>query len=349
MLSISFIIPVFNPPADAFKRSLNSILCQDGDIELVIIDDGSEAYIREILAQINDRRIIYFRQENAGPSAARNNGILKASKEYITFVDSDDTIEKDFCKYLCSRIKPEDDFTIIGANHVFPKKTVSSVPVYRELETDDRFKLTDAVIGKISGRSEFSSIEGLDATWGKIYKSSFLKEFSILFDTDLRRYEDSFFFLSAVRVFSSATILDYVGYNYYHNPDSICHKYDPTVFDDIHKAYIRCKAYLEENYPDNTDNQMILSYRVAEIICNDSVSRYFCNKDNPKTKKERKKEFISFLNTNNEYKEAYMNLSKAKFPLNIYSYLIRHNKAGMLFSIYSAINGVLSLYFSIRN
>lgn len=325
------------------------MLRQEGDIELIIIDDGSEKYVQETIEQFNDTRILYERQENAGPSAARNKGILKATKEYITFVDSDDTITDDFCSYISERIEPEDDFTIIGENHVFPKKTVSSMPMYRKLNSDDRFNITDAIIGKISNRSEFCSIEGLDATSGKIYKRTFLQEHNILFNEKLRRYEDSFFFLQAVKYYSSAKILNYIGYNYYHNPESICHKYDPSVFDDISKAYSLSKQYLEENYPSNPDNELILSYRTAEIICNDSVARYFGNKDNPKSRKELKKEFVSLINSNKEYKAAYLNLDKAAFPLNIYSFLVAHNKTGILFDIYRTINTVLALYFSIRN
>ncbi len=90
----SFIIPSYNC-AEFLHRSLNSILEQEfHDFEIIIIDDGSTDNTFEICTeyQHRDDRIKFYRQSNAGVSAARNNGISKSTGDYLFFIDADDSL-----------------------------------------------------------------------------------------------------------------------------------------------------------------------------------------------------------------------------------------------------------------
>ncbi|MBR1592539.1 MAG: glycosyltransferase family 2 protein [Ruminococcus sp.] len=92
---ISVIIPTYNR-ADRIKLSAESVLKQTyRDIELIIVDDGSDDNTEEVVRSLNDDRVIYIRQKNSGACAARNNGILHARGEYIAFQDSDDKWRRD--------------------------------------------------------------------------------------------------------------------------------------------------------------------------------------------------------------------------------------------------------------
>ena len=53
-------------------------------------------------------------QKNSGAGAARNNGLAKASGEYVTFVDSDDELSKDAIKNMVKCLKPDTDIVISG-------------------------------------------------------------------------------------------------------------------------------------------------------------------------------------------------------------------------------------------
>ena len=89
---ISVIIPVYNSEK-YIEETLNSALNQTLiDIEVVCVDDGSSDASNAIIKGVGarDSRVVLLRQQNMGPSAARNAGIIKATGEYIVFLDSDD-------------------------------------------------------------------------------------------------------------------------------------------------------------------------------------------------------------------------------------------------------------------
>lgn len=87
---VSVIIPSYNR-AHCIRKSIESVLAQTyDDIELIIVDDGSTDGTRELVESINDSRIRYIYQKNAGACAARNHGIDMANGEFIAFQDSDD-------------------------------------------------------------------------------------------------------------------------------------------------------------------------------------------------------------------------------------------------------------------
>ncbi len=86
----SIVLPTYNR-ARFLDAAIDSVLAQSvNDWELVIVDDGSTDNTREIALRYKDERIKYYYQENLERSAARNNGIKRASGAFIAFLDSDD-------------------------------------------------------------------------------------------------------------------------------------------------------------------------------------------------------------------------------------------------------------------
>nr|BAP91645.1 glycosyl transferase family 2 [Phormidium sp. KS] len=96
MALISVIIPVYNGE-QTIKETIDSVLNQTfTDIELIVINDGSQDRTLEIVSNIEDDRLKIFSYPNAGVSESRNRGISHASGEYISFIDADDlwTVDK---------------------------------------------------------------------------------------------------------------------------------------------------------------------------------------------------------------------------------------------------------------
>lgn len=99
-INISVIIPVYN--SEKYLRDcLNSIQKQTmKEIEVIIINDGSTDSSREICEEFirNDKRFRLTTIENQGQGNARNIGISQSKGKYLMFVDSDDQVDKDYCK-----------------------------------------------------------------------------------------------------------------------------------------------------------------------------------------------------------------------------------------------------------
>jgi glycosyltransferase involved in cell wall biosynthesis len=87
---ISIIMPTYNR-ADFLEDTIRSIQNQTYPAwELIIVDDGSSDNTQEILNQIIDKRIQYYKGSHIGMEHARNTGLQKAKGEFIGFMDSDD-------------------------------------------------------------------------------------------------------------------------------------------------------------------------------------------------------------------------------------------------------------------
>ncbi|MCD8011765.1 MAG: glycosyltransferase family 2 protein [Lachnospiraceae bacterium] len=87
---VSVIIPTYNR-AKTIERSLNSVLSQTyKDLEVIIVDDGSDDNTKEVVDSVSDSRVRYYYQDNQGACCARNLGIDVAKGDYISFQDSDD-------------------------------------------------------------------------------------------------------------------------------------------------------------------------------------------------------------------------------------------------------------------
>lgn len=109
MKKISVIIPFYSN-LEWLYEAVESVLAQTYPIhEIIIINDGSKEDMKAFLAKYGEK-IKYIYQENAGPGAARNNGIRNATGDYIAFEDSDDIwmptkIEKQVCFMIQSGAK----------------------------------------------------------------------------------------------------------------------------------------------------------------------------------------------------------------------------------------------------
>lgn len=99
---ISVIIPVYNTAQ--WLENLYDSLCRQtySDLEIIFVDDGSSDNSVEILRGIEekDSRVKVICQSNHGVSCARNRGYEASSGDYISFIDSDDTLEPDMYEYL---------------------------------------------------------------------------------------------------------------------------------------------------------------------------------------------------------------------------------------------------------
>lgn len=124
-MKVSVIVPVYN--VDRYLNNcVNSLLVQTYEnIEIILVDDGSTDGSSEICDSysMKDSRIKVIHKKNGGLSDARNKGLDIASGQWVTFVDSDDYVTKDYVETLLSLLTVNNaDISIATYTFVTEKK-----------------------------------------------------------------------------------------------------------------------------------------------------------------------------------------------------------------------------------
>ncbi|MES2497063.1 MAG: glycosyltransferase family 2 protein [Pseudomonadota bacterium] len=89
-LPITVLMPTFNR-AHYLAEALDSVLGQvPPPAEVIIIDDGSDDRTSEVAAAYAARGVAYVRQDNAGKATALNNGLGRATQDFVWIFDDDD-------------------------------------------------------------------------------------------------------------------------------------------------------------------------------------------------------------------------------------------------------------------
>lgn len=87
---VSVIIPTYNR-ADLVVEAVGSVLAQTaGDLEAIVVDDGSEDGTEEAVGATGDARVRYVAKAHSGIAATRNRGVAEARGRLLAFLDSDD-------------------------------------------------------------------------------------------------------------------------------------------------------------------------------------------------------------------------------------------------------------------
>lgn len=111
---LSVIIPVYKTES-TLDRCVESVLQQQVDLEVLLIDDGSPDRCPAMCDswEQKDPRVRVIHRPNGGLSAARNTGIGTAHGEWVTFVDSDDYLSPETYAPLMAQLSEHPDYDII--------------------------------------------------------------------------------------------------------------------------------------------------------------------------------------------------------------------------------------------
>ena len=144
MYDISVIVPVYNTEK-YLKKCLDSLVNQTMDnIEIIVVNDGSIDHSEEIIkSYIKDypNKLKYYKKENGGLSSARNYGVKYATGNYITFVDSDDYLDKNLYESLKEYIQKDIDLIKFKAIKKYEsgKEENFNGPVFEEKNGQEAF------------------------------------------------------------------------------------------------------------------------------------------------------------------------------------------------------------------
>ena len=124
-MKFSVVIPLYNK-APYVAKAIQSVLSQTyTDYELIIVDDGSGDNSAEIATKALEGhdKCQLIRQENAGVSMARNNGVAASHGEYLCFLDADDWWDPHFLQEMSELIAEFPDAGIYGTNYTIVNET----------------------------------------------------------------------------------------------------------------------------------------------------------------------------------------------------------------------------------
>lgn len=177
---ISVIVPVYNAEK-TLRQCVDSILNQEyGDIELILVDDGSKDSSPAICEEYAERdsRVKVFHKTNGGVSSTRNLGLDNAQGEWITFIDSDDYVTNGYF----DGIDENDEDILIKS---YKKFDHTGMVCGKETE----------VLNRIYDFSEFLNLYVTDSLlrcpWTKFYKRELVGDMRFL--QDMKIGEDAWF------------------------------------------------------------------------------------------------------------------------------------------------------------
>ena len=229
-------MPVYNVE-HYLSESINSILMQSGDWELIIVDDGScdnSSSICDYYKKI-DNRINVFHKNSDGVSSARNYGIEKATGKYIVFVDSDDVIDINFLSIIQGYLNDDIDLIHYGWYYIDGKQT------FRH----DVCKVSTCLtLKEVCRKNIFHGF-----VWSYVFKSDIIKDNKLHFLTNLDYAEDWEFILKYYLYVNKMLILEDCLYSQVMRPGSATNReLGEKYIGDNFEMYRRVMS-ISSNYP----------------------------------------------------------------------------------------------------
>jgi len=186
---LSFIVPVYNV-RPYIGECLESVLRQEHAWEVVCVNDGSTDGSEKLLEEFakRDGRIKIIHQENKGPSASRNTGLGAATGDYITFLDGDDWISRDFSTTAQKIIQARRPDLIVFNGMVVDQVKNQTFPFY---DSHFIYKVTkDEAVKKMDGKMNPLYFLLEPNTSKRVYSRNFLLRGNIQFPEMLSLNED---------------------------------------------------------------------------------------------------------------------------------------------------------------
>lgn len=249
MSKVTLIIPVYNSEK-YISKCIDSILKQTyTDYEILIVNDGSKDNSEKIILEYQNKypdKIIAINQSNKGVSRTRNESIQKANGKYIMFIDNDDYLDENYIETFVKEIEENDMDVVIGGY----RRITETNKILKELKLQNK---------------EWSKLM-IPAPWAKIYRTDYIKENQITF-LENNIGEDIYFNLKAMFLSEKVKIIDYIGYNWFFNTQSVSNTIQKNITQlQVYNLLDSCYNELEENNILEKNYEIIKTFFTRYIV-----------------------------------------------------------------------------------
>ena len=249
---VSVIIPVYNVEK-YIRECIESVIAQTlKEIEIICINDGSTDKSADILQEyaLKDSRIRIINQEHSGVASARNTGLRNISGKYVSFIDGDDAVHKEFLQklYQALQYNKSADFSwcnfVEGTQQKYLIKSSSDIPI----------NYNNPFVHYIRRKKP-----KMNALWNKLYSKHLLKGLS--FPKDLCFGEDLVFLFQVLHKAKTAVYVPDSLYFYRNRPNSAMNTpiSDKRITDELNVA-VKLKEIFQNKSLDIRQKQWFENY-----------------------------------------------------------------------------------------
>lgn len=257
---VTVIISVFNEEK-FIKKALESVINQSlKEIEILIVDDGSEDNTLEIInsyAEL-DSRIKIISHKNIGLGASRNKAMELATGEYLAFLDGDDWLAIDAMEISYNEAKLKNTNITMFQMINYDDKT-------NKAYENDWFNLNN--LDESFDDCVFNSDRTKDFLFGlsvsacqKIYKTSFLKDINAKFPEGIYFEDMPFFFYVYLNAERISIIRKHFYYRRKHDA-SITHLVDDKYFDTVPAGNVLFNMFINNGFYEDYKKDLI-AYKI---------------------------------------------------------------------------------------
>lgn len=236
-IKVSVVVAVYNLEK-YLPRCLDALVSQSlEEIEIICVDDGSTDSAPQIIDEYQSRfpnKVKAFHKANGGEFTTRNYGLERAVGEYVTFVDTDDYVEKNWAEKLYNIAKENDaDLAVcaferidLNTNKVVATNMNNFGNSVKMIHPNDDFLL-------------FIN----PSPWNKLYKREKVSDLRFL---PFRGFNDAMFLVSSYTRIKKIAFTKDVLYHYYLRYDSQIHSVNVQDVENLKKYLLEVKnMYIE--------------------------------------------------------------------------------------------------------
>lgn len=250
MTVLSIIIPVYNVK-DYLTLCVDSVMteCDGRDYEVLLIDDGSTDGSGALCDELATRhpRIVVLHKANGGLSDARNYGVVRATGEYVFYLDSDD--------YLAlGGLKAEIEVAEKNGSDVVCGNFYYQYANHAVLFNDQTYETLTFKGGEESLRVLIEGKYYQNFAWGKLIRRELAQKF--LFPKG-KLFEDTYWFHHILHSANEVTVVNVPVAHYVQRDGSISFEYKLKSLD-ILDGYVERLRFFEEYYPSLVNEHKLL-------------------------------------------------------------------------------------------